>query len=65
VAVGLEETEEFLAQSQDLRLAWSKQGIPITELAVPNGNHFSILDHLLPNGAIHQAVLTQMGVASS
>jgi len=62
VAVGGAESEEYLAQSQDLVKVWSPQ-IPITHMTVPQANHFSILDHLVdPAAPLYQAVMTQMGV---
>lgn len=64
VTVGGAESEEYLAQSQDLTLAWSQQGLPVTQLIVPEANHFSILDHLADNAALNQAILAQMGVVS-
>jgi arylformamidase len=64
VTVGGAESEEYLAQSQDLTLAWSQQKLPVTQLIVPEANHFSILDHLAENATLNQAILAQMGVVS-
>ena len=61
VAVGGAESDEYLAQSQDLVEAWSPQ-MPITHLVVPEANHFSILDHLVNQKVLNQAILTQMGL---
>ncbi|MBI1881075.1 MAG: alpha/beta hydrolase [Chloroflexi bacterium] len=62
VTVGGAESEEYLAQSQDLAEAWSSQ-IPLTHLVVPGANHFSILDHLVNQATpLHQAILAQMGL---
>jgi arylformamidase len=63
VAVGEAESEEYLAQSQELESAWSQQGVPISRLDVPGANHFSILDHLIVNPAspLRQTILAQMG----
>ncbi len=64
VAVGGAESEEYLAQSQDLVTAWSPQGVPITHLVIPEANHFNILDYLMtPHASLHQAVLAQMSLA--
>jgi arylformamidase len=64
VAVGGAESEEYLAQSQDLVDAWSSQ-ISATPLIVPEANHFSILDHLAkPTAPLHRAALAQMGLMS-
>jgi arylformamidase len=64
VTVGGAESEEYLAQSQDLTLAWSQQGLPVTQLIVPEANHFSILDYLANNATLNQAILAQMGVVT-
>lgn len=62
VAVGGEESEEYLAQSQELAAAWSQAGLPVTPLVVPGANHFSILDSLVNSQALlHQMILEQMG----
>ncbi|MCL4301637.1 MAG: alpha/beta hydrolase [Anaerolineae bacterium] len=62
VTVGGTESEEYLAQSQELESAWSRQGLPISRLVVPEANHFSILAHLVnPDSPLRQAVLAQMG----
>ena len=64
VTVGGAESEEYLAQSQDLADAWSAQ-ISVTSLIVPEANHFSILDHLVhPTAPLHRAVLAQIGLMS-
>jgi arylformamidase len=64
VTVGGVESEEYLAQSQELVSAWSQQGVPISPLVVPGANHFSILDHLVnPDSLLERAILAQMGVA--
>lgn len=63
VTVGGAESEEYLAQSQDLTIAWSQQEIAVTQLIVPEAKHFSILDHLVnPQAPLHQAILAQMGL---
>lgn len=63
VAVGGAESEEYLAQSQDVVKAWSLQ-IPITHMVVPQANHFSILDYLVdPAAPLYQAVMAQLGVS--
>lgn len=63
VTVGGAESEEYLAQSQDLTIAWSQQELPVTQLIIPEANHFSILDHLVnPQAPLHQAMLAQMGL---
>jgi arylformamidase len=62
VTVGGAESDEYLAQSQDLADAWSPH-IPLTHLVVPEANHFSILEHLVnPAAPLHQAILAQMGL---
>lgn len=61
VAVGGAESDEFLAQSQDLVEAWSPQ-MPITHLVVPEANHFSILDYMINQKLLNQAILAQMSL---
>ncbi|HEX9926266.1 MAG TPA: alpha/beta hydrolase [Anaerolineae bacterium] len=62
VAVGGAESEEYKAQSQELAAAWSGQ-LALTELTVAGANHFTVLASLAqPNGALHRAILGQMGL---
>ncbi|GIK42509.1 MAG: esterase [Chloroflexota bacterium] len=64
VAVGGAESEEYLAQSQELGSVWSQQGVPITPLVVPGANHFSILDHLVnPDSPLKRVILDQMRIS--
>jgi arylformamidase len=60
LAVGGAESEEYMAQSNDLAAVWASFGLPITELVFPQANHFSILDHLADQSALLQAILAQM-----
>ncbi len=46
VAVGAEETEEFLRQSEAYAVAWRGQGLPVQHRVVPGCHHFSILEEL-------------------
>lgn len=65
VAVGGAESEEYLAQSQDLAATWSPH-MPITHLVVPETNHFTILEHLVnPDATLRRIILAQMGVPHS
>jgi arylformamidase len=62
VAVGGAESDEYLAQSHDFAAKWSQQDSLISEIVVPETNHFSILDHLADNASLNQAILAQMGL---
>jgi arylformamidase len=61
VSVGELESAEYHAQSSEFAAAWSKQGTPVTELVLPEANHFTVLEHLRSTEAgLHQAILGQM-----
>lgn len=46
LAVGSEETEEFLRQQEELAAAWRAQGLPVQVVDLPGRNHFSAIDAL-------------------
>jgi arylformamidase len=64
VAVGGDESSEFLRQTRGLVAAWMTSGVDCTELIVPGTNHFTVLDHFSdPESALTRAALalaTQM-----
>jgi arylformamidase len=47
LAVGGEESGEYLRQSASLAKAWRKAGGPVQELVLPGLNHFTVLDPLM------------------
>ena len=62
VTVGLEESDEFLRQSQLIRQAWGPTAVPVCE-TVPHANHFSILKHLVnPASRTHALALRLLGL---
>jgi arylformamidase len=61
VSVGELESPEYHAQSNQFAGAWSKQGTPVTELILPEANHFTVLEHLSSvEAALHRAILADM-----
>lgn len=44
LAVGSEETEEFLRQQNDYAAAWRQAGLALQVVELPGGNHFSAID---------------------
>jgi arylformamidase len=46
-AVGGDESEEFLRQSQAIAEGWSKVGVDATSLVVDGTNHFTVVDELI------------------
>jgi len=45
-AVGGDESREFIRQSLDITLAWSRAGVKAECVVVPSTNHFTIVDEL-------------------
>jgi len=57
LAVGAEETDEFLRQHAEYAAAWQARGLPLDEVAMPGLHHFSAVDALAdPGHALHAAV---------
>jgi arylformamidase len=46
MAVGAEETREFLRQHAEYAAAWQARGLPLVEVAMPGLHHFSAVDAL-------------------
>ncbi|MGF1591831.1 MAG: alpha/beta hydrolase [Kiloniellaceae bacterium] len=46
MAVGAEETREFLRQHAEYAAAWQARGLPLAEVAMPGLHHFSAVDAL-------------------
>jgi len=57
LAYGGAELPELRRQSEDFAVAWAAAGLSCELLALPNENHFTILDHLIdPKGALCSAL---------
>lgn len=63
VAVGGDETGEFIRQSEDLATAWRGAGNPVDLQLVPGTNHFTVL-HAFADGKsdLCRAMVRQMGL---
>lgn len=63
LAVGADESAEYLAQSRELYTNWKDQNVQVELLEIPKLNHFSILgtmlDHLSP---LHLSMCRLMGI---
>ncbi len=46
LAVGSDETEEFLRQQEELAAAWQARGLPVRVVGLPGRHHFSAIDAL-------------------
>ena len=63
IAVGGDESEEFLRQSEALKEAWGKKGMDCSLIELPGINHFTILGEFAdPASGLTKAVRTQMGL---
>jgi arylformamidase len=63
VAVGGDESEEFLRQSEEFAHAWQRPGIDCSLKVVPGMNHFTILGEFAdPKSDLTKAVQKQMGL---
>lgn len=62
VAVGADETDEFLRQNQLIRDVWGPTAVPVCE-AVPQANHFTVLhDFADPDGRTHAMARRLLGL---
>jgi arylformamidase len=62
IAVGSNETDEFLDQSKELYTCW-KESIPAEIVQIPGLNHYSILETMLdPGSCLHQVMLRLMKI---
>jgi arylformamidase len=62
IAVGGEETNEFLDQSDELYACW-KETVPVEIEKIPGLNHFSILETVLDKGSqLHQVMRRLMKI---
>ncbi|MEO1694212.1 MAG: alpha/beta hydrolase [Pseudomonadota bacterium] len=50
-AVGALESREFMRQSLELVARWGDAGVTAECVAIPDANHFSVVDHLLKPGS--------------
>ena len=63
LAVGAEETAEYLSQSRQLSDRWTKQDSSIELIEIAGLNHFSILETMLkPSSTLHQAMCHLMQI---
>jgi arylformamidase len=60
--VGGTESGEFLRQSRDITDAWGKQGTEMRYEAVPNANHFTVIDPLNDAGSTMSARVSELAV---
>ena len=61
LAVGGDETKEFIAQSEELYDSWKEKGILVTFIEMPGINHYSIVEALADNtSALYAAVIGMM-----
>jgi arylformamidase len=61
VAVGGDETAEFLRQQQEFTDAWRRQGRGLALIAQPGEDHFSIMDRIAePASALFQALADEI-----
>lgn len=63
VAVGANESDEFLRQSREYGRAWIGRGFPLVYLEVPGTQHFSIVGAIGAAGSpLRAAIFAQMGL---
>ena len=61
IAVGADESDEFIAQSEALYFSWQKHNVPIELLRLPAINHYSIVESFADiNSLLHAAMLQLM-----
>jgi arylformamidase len=59
---GALESQEFLRHNQLIRRRWGKRAVPVCE-AIPDADHFTVLDGLLKPGCrLHTLALQTMGI---
>lgn len=64
VAVGADESSEFIRQSKEFCDTWSREDADVRYMEVPGANHFTILNHFAdPNTPLFQSVKDVMGLA--
>jgi hypothetical protein len=63
IAVGANESDEFIAQSEALYFSWQKHNVPMELLRLPAINHYSIVESFADrNSLLHTAMLQLMSV---
>jgi len=61
IAVGADESDEFIAQSEALYFSWQKHNVPMELLRLPAINHYSIVESFADiNSLLHAAMLQLM-----
>ncbi|MEO7531595.1 MAG: alpha/beta hydrolase [Sediminibacterium sp.] len=64
LAVGANETKEYLEQSLELYTAWSKQNVQIEILEIETADHFSILEMMIDESSdLHNALCRLMNIS--
>ena len=64
LAVGADETAEYLSQSSELYSGWIKKQANLQLMEIPGRNHFSILETMLDNTSpLHKAICSLMNIA--
>jgi arylformamidase len=59
---GALESQEFLRHNRLIRRRWGKRAVPVCE-AIPDADHFTVLDGLLkPGSRLHTLALQTMGI---
>jgi arylformamidase len=62
IAVGNNESDEFIAQSEALYFSWQKYHVPMELLRLPSINHYSMVESFVDkNSSLHAAMLRLMG----
>jgi arylformamidase len=61
IAVGADESDEFISQSAALYFSWQKHNVPMELLQLPAINHYSIVESFADkNSSLHAAMLQLM-----
>jgi arylformamidase len=65
-AVGGEESSEFLRQSRDMAVAWSKVGVDAKYEVIAGANHFTVVDELIrPDSTMLKRIVVMAHEAAS
>lgn len=61
LAVGGDEGAEFLRQQDSMQRAWEAQGVPVSPIVIPSGNHYTVVEDLGdPAGQLARTIHQQM-----
>lgn len=65
IAVGADESDEFISQSESLYLSWQKYNVPMKLLRLPAINHYSIVESFADkNSSLHATMLQLMSAGA-